>query len=41
MIESAREAETSWVPAVDAFRLHDTYGFPYELTRELLHEQGL
>src|ERR687893_3275507 len=41
VIESAREAETSWVPAVDAFRLHDTYGFPYELTRELLHEQGL
>ena len=41
VIESAREAETSWVPAADAFRLHDTYGFPYELTRELLHEQGL
>ena len=41
VIESAWEAETSWVPAVDAFRLHDTFGFPYELTRELLHEQGL
>jgi alanyl-tRNA synthetase len=25
----------------DAFKLHDTYGFPLELTRELAHERGL
>ncbi len=25
----------------DAFRLHDTFGFPLELTRELAHERGL
>ena len=25
----------------DAFRLHDTYGFPLELTRELAHERSL
>jgi alanyl-tRNA synthetase len=25
----------------DAFRLHDTYGFPLELTIELAHERGL
>ena len=27
--------------AEDAFKLHDTYGFPYELTKELLAEEGL
>ena len=25
----------------DAFRLHDTYGFPVELTEELARERGL
>jgi alanyl-tRNA synthetase len=37
----AKQDETSWVDAADAFRLHDTYGFPYELTKELLAEDGL
>ena len=37
----AKEAGSSWVEADEAFRLHDTYGFPYELTKELLAEEGL
>jgi alanyl-tRNA synthetase len=41
LIERAKEQETSWVDAADAFRLHDTYGFPYDLTKELLAEEGL
>jgi alanyl-tRNA synthetase len=41
LIRHAHEDRTSWIDAEDAFRLHDTYGFPYDLTRELLAEQGL
>ncbi len=41
VVRRARDQETSWVSAADAFRLHDTYGFPYELTKELLSEEGL
>jgi alanyl-tRNA synthetase len=29
------------IPAADAFRLHDTFGFPFELTVELAAERGL
>ena len=41
IIRHAHEDRTSWVEAGEAFRLHDTYGFPYDLTRELLAEAGL
>jgi alanyl-tRNA synthetase len=41
LIADAREQGTSWVDAADAFRLHDTYGFPYDLTKELLADEGL
>jgi alanyl-tRNA synthetase len=41
LIEQAKRDQTSWVSAEDAFRLHDTYGFPYEMTKELLAEEGL
>jgi alanyl-tRNA synthetase len=41
LVTAAGESETSWIEAADAFKLHDTYGFPYDLTKELLAEQGL
>jgi alanyl-tRNA synthetase len=37
----ARHAGATTVPGADAFRLHDTHGFPIELTRELAMEHGL
>jgi alanyl-tRNA synthetase len=41
LVRRAKEEGTSWIDAEDAFRLHDTFGFPYELTKELLGEEGL
>jgi alanyl-tRNA synthetase len=41
LVGEAKESETSWIEAAAAFELHDTYGFPYDLTKELLAEQGL
>jgi alanyl-tRNA synthetase len=41
LVRQAKEVGTSWIDAEDAFRLHDTYGFPYELTKELLADEGL
>ncbi|HET7445640.1 MAG TPA: alanine--tRNA ligase [Solirubrobacterales bacterium] len=41
LVVQAKESETSWIDAADAFKLHDTYGFPYDLTKELLAEEGL
>jgi alanyl-tRNA synthetase len=41
LVGEAKDAGTSWIDAADAFKLHDTYGFPYDLTKELLAERGL
>ncbi|HEX3432756.1 MAG TPA: alanine--tRNA ligase [Solirubrobacteraceae bacterium] len=40
-IARAREAGASTVAADTVFRLHDTYGFPRELTSEILGEEEL
>jgi alanyl-tRNA synthetase len=41
LVAEAEESETSWIDAAEAFKLHDTFGFPYDLTKELLAERGL
>ena len=41
LLVDAEASNTSWISAEDAFELHDTYGFPYDLTRELIAERGL
>jgi alanyl-tRNA synthetase len=41
LIAEAKRAGTSWIDAEDAFKLHDTYGFPYDLTKELLADEAL
>ncbi len=41
LIDEAKQTNTSWIDAAEAFKLHDTYGFPYDLTKELLAEEGL
>ncbi|MGH2850997.1 MAG: alanine--tRNA ligase [Solirubrobacteraceae bacterium] len=40
LIERGRE-DSGTVSGADAFRLHDTFGFPIELTRELVADAGL
>ncbi len=41
MIARAREAGEEGIGSEQAFLLHDTYGFPFELTLELAAEQNL
>jgi alanyl-tRNA synthetase len=41
LIAAARDAGSREIAAADAFKLHDTFGFPFELTQELLGEQEL
>ena len=41
LIAQARERGDEGISGEDAFRLHDTFGFPIELTRELVAAEGL
>jgi len=41
LIARALESGAEGIPAEDAFRLHDTHGFPIDLTLELVAEHGL
>ena len=40
-VASTRSGGGNSVPAAEAFALHDTYGFPIDLTLEMAGEQGL
>lgn len=35
------EKEATIFPGKDAFKLYDTYGFPFDLTKEIVEERGL
>ncbi len=41
MIAAVKEEGKTELPAADAFKLYDTYGFPIDLTLEILEEQGM
>jgi alanyl-tRNA synthetase len=41
LLARALDAGEEAIAAADAFALHDTYGFPFDLTRELAAERGL
>ena len=41
VVARTKDAGTSWVEPDEAFRLHDTYGFPYEMTKEIVAAEGL
>ncbi|MBV9438945.1 MAG: alanine--tRNA ligase [Candidatus Eremiobacteraeota bacterium] len=41
LIDAALRSEPRTISGEDAFVLHDTYGFPYELTREIASERGV
>ena len=40
-IEDAKKAKRNVISGDDAFKLYDTFGFPLDLTREIVSEQGL
>ncbi|HEX2087978.1 MAG TPA: alanine--tRNA ligase, partial [Solirubrobacteraceae bacterium] len=41
LIERARDRGDEGISSEDAFRLHDTFGFPIDLTMEMVAEHGL
>lgn len=40
MIKNLKKSGQKTLKGEDVFKLHDTYGFPLDLTKEILHENG-
>ena len=40
LIAKLQHSKTKEIPGAEAFRLYDTYGFPYELTVDIAREKG-
>ena len=38
---SLKKSKSTTLPGAEAFKLHDTYGFPFDLTLEMAREEGL
>jgi alanyl-tRNA synthetase len=41
LLDSDRVRQTKTLSGAEAFRLYDTYGFPFELTRDIARERGI
>lgn len=41
MLETLKKQQKTTLPGADVFKLYDTYGFPWELTKEIAGEQGM
>lgn len=41
MIKNLKDNNKNVLSGIDAFKLYDTYGFPYELTKEIALENGI
>ncbi len=41
LVESAKTQRITTLPGKEIFQLYDTYGFPFELTKEMVESQGM
>ncbi len=41
LVQATRKSGKKQIPGAEVFRLYDTYGFPAEVTREMIAESGL